>query len=113
MPRVTINGDDFGMNESCTRAIIRTLREGLITDTTMMANGSFFDEAVQMAKENGLTDRIGVHFNLTEGLPLTSGIMSMPLFVKDGAFHRVFLRHPRELNEAERQAVFAALCAGH
>ena len=111
MPRVTINGDDFGMNESCTRAIIRALREGLITDTTMMANGQFFDEAVQMAKEHGLTDRIGIHFNLTEGRPLTSGIMAIPLFVKDGEFHRWFLRQPCELNEAERQAVFAELCA--
>ena len=64
-----------------------------------------------MAKQYRLTDRIGVHFNLTEGLPLTIGIMSIPLFVKDGAFHRAFLRQPRELNEAERQAVFAELCA--
>ena len=32
MPRVTINGDDFGMNESCTRAILRALCEGMITE---------------------------------------------------------------------------------
>ena len=111
MPRVTINGDDFGMNESCTKAILRALREGLITDTTMMANGSFFDEAVRMAKEFGLTDRIGVHFNLTEGRPLTDGITRAPLFVKNGVFHRAFLQQPRELNEAERKAVFAELYA--
>ena len=109
MPRVTINGDDFGMNESCTKAILRALREGWITDTTMMANGSFFDEAIQMAKEFGMTDRIGVHFNLTEGRPLTEGITKAPLFVKDGVFHRAFLHRPRELNEVERQAVFAEL----
>ena len=111
MPCVTINGDDFGMNESCTKAILRALREGLITDTTMMANGSFFDEAVQMAKEFGMTDRIGVHFNLTEGRPLTEGITKAPLFVKDGVFHRVFLQQPRELDTAERKAVFDELCA--
>ncbi len=111
MPRVTINGDDFGMNDSCTKAILRALREGLITDTTMMANGSFFVEAVQMAKEFGMTDRIGVHFNLTEGRPLTDGITNAPLFVKDGVFHRAFLHRPRELNEAERKAVFAELYA--
>ena len=111
MPRVTINGDDFGRNESCTTALLRALREGWITDTTMMANGSFFDEAIQMAKEFGMTDRIGVHFNLTEGRPLTEGITKAPLFVKDGVFHRAFLHRPRELNEVERQAVFAELCA--
>lgn len=111
MPRVTINGDDFGMNESCTRAILGALCEGLITDTTMMANGLFFDEAVQMAKEYGAADRIGVHFNLTEGRPLTSGIMALPLFVKDGEFHRAFLHQPRELNKSERKAVLAELSA--
>ena len=111
MPRVTINGDDFGMNQSCTRAIIRALRGGLITDTTMVANGSFFDEAVRLAKEYGIADRIGVHFNLTEGQPLTREITEVPLFAQNGCFHRRFMREPRALDERERQAVLAELCA--
>lgn len=111
MPRVTINGDDFGMDQSCTKAIIRALREGLITDTTMMANGAYFDEAVRLARENDLTDRIGVHFNLTEGQPLTRQITNVPLFTENGCFHRRFLYEPRELDEQERHAVLTELCA--
>lgn len=111
MPRVTINGDDLGMNQSCTQAILTALREGLITDTTMMANGAFFDEAVRLAKEAGFADRIGVHFNLTEGQPLTREITDMPLFTENGCFHHRFMHDPRELDERERQAVFAELCA--
>ena len=111
MPRVTINGDDFGMNQSCTQAIIRAIHDGLITDTTMMANGTYFNEAAALAKSEGVTDRIGIHFNLTEGQPLTREIGEVPLFVKDGSFHRDFLYHPRALNETESGAVFAELCA--
>lgn len=111
MPRVTVNGDDLGMNKSCTEAIIRALREGLITDTTMMTNGAFFDDAVRLSKEYGFSDRIGVHFNLTEGQPLTGAIRDVPLFVGDGTFHQRFLRHPRTLDEGEQKAVFAELCA--
>lgn len=111
MTRVTINGDDFGMNESCTKAIIRALREGLITDTTMMANGRYFDEAVCLAGEYDLTDRIGIHFNLTEGRPLTQEIGEVPLFAENGCFHRRFLREPRELDASERKAFFSELCA--
>ena len=111
MPRVTINGDDLGMNKSCTTAILRALREGLITDTTMMANGVFFDDAVRLAKESGFADRIGVHFNLSEGQPLTQEIKDVPLFTENGCFHHRFMYSPRELDERERQAVFAELCA--
>lgn len=111
MPRVTINGDDFGMTQSCTPAIIRALREGLITDTTMMANGAFFEEAVLSAKKYGFAERIGVHFNLTEGVPLTDGIRKVSLFVGDGGFHQAFLRSPRGLTVSEEQAVYTELCA--
>lgn len=34
-----INADDFGQTESCTRAIYEAFQKGLITDTTMVANG--------------------------------------------------------------------------
>lgn len=36
---VIINADDFGQTESCTRAIYEAFQKGLITDTTMVANG--------------------------------------------------------------------------
>ena len=36
---IFINGDDFGMNKSCTLAIAEAIEKGLIDGTTMMANG--------------------------------------------------------------------------
>ncbi len=58
MGRVIINGDDFGMNKRCTLAIAQAFGEGLITDTTIMANGELFDYALSLARQQGFSDRI-------------------------------------------------------
>lgn len=64
------NSDDFGITESVTDAIIDTHLNGIMTSTTMMANMAGFEYAAKKAKEYpGLG--IGIHFNLTEGKPLT------------------------------------------
>lgn len=109
--RLFINGDDFGMNKSCSRAIAEALDRGLIDGTTMMVNGEYFDSAATLSEELGFTCKIGVHFNLTEGRPLTSEIVKCPAFVKDGNFHKGYIRSPRPLTEAEQITVYAELSA--
>ena len=111
MARIIINGDDLGMNESCSRAIMQAMEEGLITHTSMMANGAFFNGAVALAKERGFADRVGIHFNLTEGAPLTQGITRIADMVKDGRFCKDYLNAPRTLNESEYEAVYRELRA--
>ncbi len=106
-----INGDDFGMNGRCSRAIAQAMREGLITDTTMMANGAYFDEAVTLAHEQGFCDRIGIHFNLTEGAPLTDGIGKLHDFVRGGMFHKGYSRRPHPLIDEERELIYCELSA--
>lgn len=111
MGRLIVNGDDFGMNERCSRAIAFALREGLITHASMMANGAFFDGAIVLAREHGFFDRIGVHFNLTEGEPLTEAICRIPDFVSDRRFHKQYMKVPRPLSRDEQDAVFQELFA--
>ena len=111
MDRIIINGDDYGMNERVSRAIAQAFREGLITHTTMLANGAYFDAAIRLAREEGFFDRIGVHFNLTEGEPLTGDIGMIDDFVTDGRFNKRYLSCPRPLSPVEREAVFAELSA--
>ncbi len=106
-----INGDDYGMTESCSRAIAEALARGLITHATVMATGEWFDEAAALAAESGFCDRLGIHFNLTQGRPLTRDICGVKAFVRDGCFHKDYLRQPRQLSEAERRAVLAELSA--
>lgn len=111
MGRVIINGDDFGMNKRCTLAIAQAFGEGLITDTTIMANGELFDYALSLARQQGFSDRIGIHFNLTEGTPLTQEIMSVAAFVSGGCFHKAYTKAPRPLTDTEQSAVYAELTA--
>ena len=106
-----INGDDFGMTESCTGAICLALRKGLITHTTMLANGGCFEQAVVLAREQGFVEKIGWHINLTEGEPLTEAMARCPLFVRDGRFHKEYLKNPRALTSDEQNAVVAELTA--
>ena len=105
MNRIIINADDFGLNEHCSKAIAQAFREGLITDTTMMATGDYFDEAVALAEEQGFINRIGIHLNLTEGEPLTEDIISCPRFVTDGRFNKQYDR-TKPLSKEEKAAIY-------
>lgn len=109
--RLFINGDDFGMNRSCSRAIAEALCAGLIDGATMMANGEYFDGAVKLMTRDGFSGKIGVHFNLTEGRPLTAAIAKCETFVKNGFFHKDYLRSPHPLTNEEQAAVYAELSA--
>jgi chitin disaccharide deacetylase len=83
-----VNADDFGLRDSCTRAIGEAFSKGLISSTTMCANGSHFQDACEIAMTMHLEDRIGIHLNLTEGRPLTAGIRESRKFCDEqGQFH--------------------------
>lgn len=110
MTAVIINADDFGMSESCTKAIVECFEKGLVTDTTMLANGVYFDEAVKLAKLHGFDDKIGIHLNLTEGEPLTEDIKGCPRFVTDGRFNKSYDR-ALPLSAEEQDAIYKELTA--
>ncbi|MDO4599059.1 MAG: ChbG/HpnK family deacetylase [[Ruminococcus] gnavus] len=107
---IRINADDFGLNSSCTKAICEAFEKKLITDTTIVANGSAFDEAVEAIKQYNMDKKIGIHFNLTEGIPLTSKIKDCDSFVKAGLYHGKISRN-RWLNKKEKEAIYEELMA--
>ena len=109
-PKVIINADDFGLNEHCSRAIAEAFNRGIVTDTTMMATGEYFDGAVELAKVNAFFGKIGIHFNLTEGVPLTEPILSEPRFVTNGRFNKQYDRN-KKLTKSESEAIYAELTA--
>ncbi|MFD2370813.1 carbohydrate deacetylase [Brevibacillus sp. GCM10020057] len=85
--KIIINADDFGTSQSTDEAIIQTFASGALSSTTIVANGSSFESACQLAHEKRLLDRVGIHINLTDGLPLTDGIRKCPRFCdSDGYF---------------------------
>jgi chitin disaccharide deacetylase len=63
-----VNADDLGWTEGVNRGIVEAHRKGLVTSTTLLANGRAFDSGIEAARENpGLG--IGVHLNLSDGPP--------------------------------------------
>ncbi|HKF53083.1 MAG TPA: ChbG/HpnK family deacetylase [Candidatus Acidoferrales bacterium] len=62
-----VNADDFGYTRGVNAGIIRGFRDGIVTSTTMMANGRAFDDAVEYAKENPKLG-VGCHLMLVDGV---------------------------------------------
>jgi hopanoid biosynthesis associated protein HpnK len=66
MKQLILNADDFGMTRGVNEGIIRAHREGVLTSTTLMANGAAFEDAIERAKGNpGLA--VGCHLVLVGG----------------------------------------------
>jgi len=86
--RLIINADDFGFSPSVNRGIVECYKSGLITSTTIMMNTPYTDEAIQLAKDNNITN-IGIHLNLTYG-PSVLPKEEIPSLVDNrGIFHYV------------------------
>lgn len=83
---IIINADDFGMNENATKAIKFSLEQNLIDTTTMIVNSSYVDK-IDLNFIREYSDKIGLHINLTEGIPLTKNILNCSNIVKNGSFY--------------------------
>lgn len=107
-----VNADDFGLDGNVNRAILECFARGYCTDTTIMANMPGFEEACELAHERGLAQRVGIHFVLTDGLPLTDGIRRCPRFCgENGAFSLRKRPHVWRLSAAEAHALRQELAA--
>jgi predicted glycoside hydrolase/deacetylase ChbG (UPF0249 family) len=61
--QLVVNADDFGFTPDVNRGIVDGHRRGILTATTLMANGAAFDDAVRLARETPSLD-IGCHLVL-------------------------------------------------
>jgi chitin disaccharide deacetylase len=72
LKRLLINADDFGFTPDVNAGIVHAHRHGVLTATTLMANGDAFDDAVRLARESPALD-IGCHLVLIQGDSLVTG----------------------------------------
>jgi predicted glycoside hydrolase/deacetylase ChbG (UPF0249 family) len=105
--RLVVNADDFGFTRDVNAGIVEAHRNGILTATTLMANGDAFDDAVRLAKETPSLD-IGCHLVLVgaPGFPLT-----IPQLVRAVALGRI--RIYDELMKQVRRIVDAGLSPTH
>ena len=67
-----MNADDFGFTRDVNDGILEAHRSGILTSTTLMANGEAFEHAVLLARSHPTLD-VGCHLTLIGGEALTGG----------------------------------------
>jgi predicted glycoside hydrolase/deacetylase ChbG (UPF0249 family) len=77
-----INADDLGYDPAVTRGILESMRQGIVSSTTMIVNGPHSEDAARQVKGSQLA--IGLHLNLARWAPL--GSISAALLKADSLF---------------------------
>jgi predicted glycoside hydrolase/deacetylase ChbG (UPF0249 family) len=80
--RLIVNADDFGFTRDVNEGIVEAHRNGILTATTLMANGDAFDHAVQLARETPSLD-IGCHLVLVRGSSVADPSRTLPATVAE------------------------------
>ena len=75
--QLVVNADDFGFTQDVNQGIIEAHQRGILTATTLMANGDAFDDAVRLARENPTLD-VGAHLVLIGGRGLAAPNEPLP-----------------------------------
>jgi predicted glycoside hydrolase/deacetylase ChbG (UPF0249 family) len=63
-----VNADDFGLTPGVNRSVVELHAAGALSSATLMATGSFFDDAVRLAHDHP-TLEVGCHILLVDGTP--------------------------------------------
>src|SRR5260370_39979322 len=85
MRNLIVNADDLGWTAGVNRGIAEAHRNGIVTSTSLLANGSAFADGVKSASElPGLG--VGVHLNLSDGKPIAPAEQVKSLVNERGEF---------------------------
>jgi predicted glycoside hydrolase/deacetylase ChbG (UPF0249 family) len=79
-----VNADDFGFTAGVNRAIVEAHSRGVVTSSTLMANGQAFAEAAQLALTLPKLS-VGCHVVLTDGVPVL-GAAQLPSLTTNSNF---------------------------
>lgn len=100
--RLIVNADDFGFTRDVNEGIVEAHLNGIVTATTLMANGDAFDHAVTRARENPSLD-VGCHLVLVQGRSVADPSRELPATVAELA--RALLRRKLPVYEELRAQV--------
>ncbi|MCX5817299.1 MAG: ChbG/HpnK family deacetylase [Proteobacteria bacterium] len=85
MKKLIINADDCGADEARNAGIFEAINKGVVTSISILPNGPAFNDAIRRIKSLDNEEiSLGVHINLSEGKPLSSGLQI--LAGPDGCF---------------------------
>jgi predicted glycoside hydrolase/deacetylase ChbG (UPF0249 family) len=109
LKNLIVNADDLGWTEGVNRGIAESHLHGIVTSTSLLANGEAFEAGVEMAKATPALG-VGVHLNLSDGAPVAPPELVTSLLNDAGQFEggpeSLLLRMARRalaLNEIEHE----------
>jgi len=106
--KLIVNADDFGFTRDVNAGIIQAHREGILTATTLMANGDAYEDAVRLALENRSLD-VGCHLVLVQGNSLVTG---RPLPEKPGQLLMALSRREIDVEGELRAQIRKIMASG-
>lgn len=111
---LVVNADDFGFTRDVNAGIVEAHQRGVLTATSVMANGAAFEDAVGLALENPGLD-IGCHLVLTQGESLARPGTPLPATLSELLWALALGRVPvyDELAAQVRRIVAAGLRPSH
>lgn len=80
--QLVVNADDFGFTPDVNQGIVEAHQKGILSATTLMANGEAFEDAVRLARENPRLD-VGCHLVLIGGQSLVPPFAPLPASVPE------------------------------
>jgi hopanoid biosynthesis associated protein HpnK len=85
MRNLIVNADDLGWTQGVNRGIAEAHRNGIVTSTSLLANGFAFEGGVRAARESPRLG-VGVHLNLSDGKPVAPPERVKSLLDENGDF---------------------------
>jgi len=85
MRNLIVNADDLGWTQGVNRGIAEAHRNGIVTSTSLLANGGAFEGGVRTARESPRLG-VGVHLNLSDGKPVAPPERVKSLLDENGDF---------------------------
>jgi len=109
MKNLIVNADDLGWTAGVNRGIAEAHRNGIVTSSSVLANGAAFDDGVKVVRALPALG-VGVHLNLSGGAPV-AGTKAVPSLVDErgelsGGPEQLLLKLARrklKLSDVERE----------
>ena len=86
MKQLIVNADDFGLTRLVSQGILDAHHYGIVTSTSLLANGEAFEEAIAMSSR-APHPGVGVHLALTQGIPVSPAFEVSTLVDVHGRLH--------------------------
>ena len=83
--KLLVVADDLGYCHQRDRGIIELLTDGIVDMASFMVTGMSAEHSAPMVE--GFVDKIGLHFNITEGKPMSETSKVASLLDQQGIFH--------------------------